>query len=111
MTYQLSALLTDIKHLLDKRCELRARVMDALHSEGTEIVSPSFMNTRAQAKNKVYLPPMTKSEPAAKDATSPDATAFDKARDAALKERKRSSVLAEKQSALITRTEQRISKT
>ena len=146
VTYQVSALLTDIKRLLDKRRELRAQVMDNLHSEGIEIVSPSFMNTRAQAKNKVYIPRTTGPEPATEDATSADAIAFDKAdkaesveklkeslkdiearirtcdeiladppsdkaRDAAQKEREQLSVRAEKQSALITRAEQRISKT
>lgn len=146
VTYQVSALLTDIKRLLDKRRELRARVMDVLHSKGIEIVSPSFMNTRTQAKNKVYIPPATQSKPATSDATSPDALAFDKADkaesveklkeslkdieariqtcdeiiadppsdkalDAAQKEREQLSARAEKQSALITRTEQRISKT
>ncbi len=143
--YQVSALLTDINRLLDKRRELRARVMDALHSEGIEIVSPSFMNTRAQPKNKVYIPTAPESEPATSNTTSPDAIAFDKAdkaesveklkeslkeiearirtcdevladppsdkaRDAAQKEREQLSLRAEKQSALIARAEQRISK-
>jgi len=47
VTYRVSGLLKDVNRLLDKRRELRARTMDALHSEDIEIVSPTFMNTRA----------------------------------------------------------------
>lgn len=47
VTYRVSGLLKDVNRLLDKRRELRARTMDALHGEDIEIVSPTFMNTRA----------------------------------------------------------------
>jgi len=82
VTYQVSALLTDVNRLLDSRRALRGRVMDALHEAGIEIVSPSFMNTRAVTKNRVFVPPATKSKAARADAASPDAIAFDKAEKA-----------------------------
>ena len=145
VTYQVSALLTDVNRLLDKRRELRARAMDTLHGAGIEIVSPSFMNTRAQPKNKLFIPPAAKAVATNKDTTSPDAIAFEKAdkaesveklkeslkeiearvracdqviadpssekaREAAQKEREQLTLRAEKQSALITRAEDKIKK-
>lgn len=82
VTYQVSALLTDVNRLLDKRRELRGRAMDALHEAGVEIVSPSFMNTRAVPKHKVFTPPNTEVKETRADETSPDALAFDKAEKA-----------------------------
>lgn len=82
VTYQVSALLTDVNRLLDKRRELRGRVMDDLHDAGVEIVSPSFMNTRAVSKNKLFVPPSADVKAEHDDATSPDAIAFDKAEKA-----------------------------
>ena len=144
VTYQVSALLTDVNRLLDKRRELRARAMDALHDAGIEIVSPSFMNTRAQPENKTFIPSAPKTESVSTDSPSPDAIAFDKAdkaesaeklketlketeariracdeiiakpssekaREAAQKEREQLVLRAERQTALITRAEQKIS--
>lgn len=79
VTYQVSALLTDVNRLLDKRRELRARAMDVLHEAGIEIVSPSFMNTRAQPENKLFIPPAPEAEVPSNDTTSADAIAFEKA--------------------------------
>lgn len=82
VTYQVSALLKDVKRLLDSRRELRARTMDALHGEGIEIVSPSFMNTRALAKNKSFIAPVADNDTRDSDKTSPDSIVFDKAEKA-----------------------------
>lgn len=79
VTYQVSALLTDVNRLLDKRRELRARAMDVLHEEDIEIVSPSFMNTRAQPENKLFIPATPIVELPSTDTTSADAIAFEKA--------------------------------
>ena len=92
VNYQISALLTDVNRLLDKRRDLRARVMDALHTAGIEIVSPTFMNTRAQAKNKAFIPPKEQIEIAIEDTTSADAIAFDKADKAESVEKLRESL-------------------
>jgi len=79
VTYQVSALLKDVKRLIDSRRELRARTMDALHGEGIEIVSPSFMNTRALAKNKSFIAPVSDEDAAIGGTTSLDSIVFDKA--------------------------------
>ena len=55
VTYRISGLLTEIKRLLDKQRELRARTMDALHSRDIEIVSPTFMSTRAYSPDDRFV--------------------------------------------------------
>ncbi len=79
VSYQVSALLTDVNRLIDKRRELRARTMDALHAAGIEIVSPTFMNTRAIDKDKTFISEVVEHAQADDNKTSPDALAFDKA--------------------------------
>ena len=46
VTYRVAGLLTEVKALVSSRSRLRARVLDALHRGGIEIVSPTFMNQR-----------------------------------------------------------------
>ena len=82
-TYQVSALLKDVNNLIDKRRELRARTMDVLHAEGIEIVSPSFMNTRALEKDQTFISDVADEATAMPVGASPDAIAFDKATRAA----------------------------
>ncbi|MDJ0748814.1 MAG: mechanosensitive ion channel [Woeseiaceae bacterium] len=83
VTYQVSAMLTDVNRLIDKRRELRARTMDALHAEGIEIVSPTFMNTRALAEGKVFISDVAEEVASASGGRSPDSLVFDKAEKAA----------------------------
>jgi small-conductance mechanosensitive channel len=83
VTYQVSALLKDVNNLIDKRRELRARTMDVLHAEGIEIVSPSFMNTRALEKGRTFISDVADEATAMPVGASPDAIAFDKATKAA----------------------------
>ena len=80
VTYRVSALLTDVGHIIGKRRELRAGTMDALHTAGIEIVSPTFMNTRAFDAGKTFISKKGRKKSVAADAApSPDAIAFDKA--------------------------------
>ncbi|MDJ0751707.1 MAG: mechanosensitive ion channel [Woeseiaceae bacterium] len=83
VTYQVSAMLTDVNRLIDKRRELRARTMDALHAEGIEIVSPTFMNTRALAEGEVFISDVAEEAASASGGRSPDSLVFDKAEKAA----------------------------
>lgn len=82
VTYQVSALLREVNHLIGKRRELRARTMDVLHAEGIEIVSPSFMNTRSIEKGKAFISDVAEEAASAAGAPSPDSIAFDKAEKA-----------------------------
>lgn len=86
VTYRISALLTDVGQIIDKRRELRARTMDALHGADIEIVSPTFMNTRSIAKDKTFVAEVNDQvdddSSTAVQAESPDSIAFDKAEQA-----------------------------
>ncbi len=83
VTYQVSAMLTDVNRLIDKRRELRARTMDALHAEGIEIVSPTFMNTRALKKGEVFISDVAEEAASTSGNRTPDSIVFDKAEKAA----------------------------
>ena len=82
VTYRISGLLMEVNRLLDKRRELRRRTMDALHREGIEIVSPSFMNTRNLTKAAAVLPEAGTAVDENKSGPSTDALVFDKAEKA-----------------------------
>lgn len=79
VTYQVSAMLTDVNELIAKRREIRARTMDGLHAEGIEIVSPAFMNTRSLEKGQVFIGDVAAEAESTSGAPSPDAIVFDKA--------------------------------
>lgn len=82
--YRACGMLTEVKQLISSRSRLRESMLDALHENGVEIVSPNFMNTRAITEGREFIP-----RPEAKEkilpptgGTSPDHIAFDKADDA-----------------------------
>ncbi len=56
VTYRINGLLQDIRNLLTMRTKLSRCVLDTLHAEGIEIVSPTFMNQRVYAESKVFVP-------------------------------------------------------
>jgi small conductance mechanosensitive channel len=82
VTYRISGLLTEVNRLLDKRRELRARTMDALHAAGIEIVSPNFMNTRNFDANEQFIPDVAAVDEPVGAGPSTDALVFDKAEEA-----------------------------
>ena len=82
VTYRISGLLTEVNRLLDKRRELRARTMDALHAAGIEIVSPNFMNTRNFDTGERFIPDVEPVAEPVDTGTSADALVFDKAEEA-----------------------------
>jgi small-conductance mechanosensitive channel len=87
VTYRIAGLYQEVKQILTKRSELRARVLDVLHGAGVEIVSPTFMNTRAVGETRFI--PVAKRKKAAKepeDKAGPESVVFDKAEQAELVE-------------------------
>ena len=78
VTYKINGLLTDITKYLTATSQLNAKVMDHLHREGIEIVSPKFMNQR-QVNDIQYIPAMTKERKPALDEKLPEELVFDKA--------------------------------
>lgn len=89
VTYRAAGLLEDIKSLISARSALRMAMLQGLHDAGIEIVSPTFMNTRALGKGEVVAPGETQT-PAVDQDVTPEEIAFDKANDVASAERIRS---------------------
>ena len=84
VSYRTAGFLAEPKKLLSARSLLRGKVMDELHGAGIEIVSPSFMNTRALGDSPKFIPrPETKQASSAPEkSTGAEDVAFDKADEA-----------------------------
>lgn len=82
VTYRIAGLLKEVKYILTVRSRLRGAMLDALHRDGVEIVSPVFHNQRRLAADESFIPEpeivveMTPSKPA------PEEVVFDKAEGA-----------------------------
>ena len=81
--YRVAGILKEVKHFLTARSDLRARILDSMHANRMEIVSPTFMNTRALSKSELILPPSPAVAPPPEPADSPEGVVFDKAEEAA----------------------------
>lgn len=92
ITYRISGLLTEVKSMISSRSKLYTNLLDCLHDDKIEIVSPSFMNQRKLPDDMVVLPARAKakSKPAktseAED-SAPEDLIFDKAEEAEAKDR------------------------
>jgi small-conductance mechanosensitive channel len=85
VAYRVAGMLKDVKQLISMRSRLRECVLDALHRGGVEIVSPTFMNTRAFAPEDRFIPELAEEEAEAEE-PSPEDVVFDKAEEAASQE-------------------------
>ncbi|WP_220498012.1 mechanosensitive ion channel family protein [Rhodopirellula sp. JC639] len=91
ITYRVAGLLEDVKSLISARSRLAESVLDALHDADIEIVSPTFMNTRAIPDDKQFIPqPALKMAPP--KSTKAEDVAFDKAEEAASVEQLRQAI-------------------
>lgn len=84
VTYRVAGLLEDVRQIISARSRLNGRVLDTLHEAGIEIMSPTFMNTRALDPNASIVPPSAHPAEAAQDEndetrTTAEDLAFDKA--------------------------------
>ena len=80
VTYRVAGILSDVKHLISVRSRLRIKMLDKLHEKGIEIVSPTFMNTRAVSEKKSIIPEMLAAQvKAVVEETLPEEILFDKA--------------------------------
>lgn len=85
VTYRVAGLLVEVKNLISTRSHLRELILDTIHRAGVEIVSPTFMNTRAIQPGMRFIPaePVIPTPPAAVAAEpAPEEVAFDKADEA-----------------------------
>lgn len=83
VTYKVAGLLEDVSKLLPKRSDLRAAMLHVLHSDGVEIVSPRFRNTRLIDAERTFIPPADEQKVGPPPESSPEAVVFDKADEAA----------------------------
>ena len=91
VVYRVAGLLEEVTSLISARSKLRASMLDALHAEGIEIVSPNFMNTRVLGEGKKVIPPRVK-KAAPETQGSAEEIAFDKADEAASVEKIRAAI-------------------
>jgi hypothetical protein len=90
VTYRVYGFLADVSNLVTKRTELRGRMLDCLHGNDVEIVSPTYMNQRPLDPTRTVRPPL---EPTAEELTEDDhaeSLMFDKAEVAVRIEKLRS---------------------
>ncbi len=82
VTYRVAGFLAEVKQLLTARSNLRTQMLDTLHGDGIEIVSPTFMNQRPQSPEVVTRPPeseMRRRIGAVDEDPIPEELIFDKA--------------------------------
>jgi small-conductance mechanosensitive channel len=82
VSYRVAGLLTEVKNLLTTRSRLKQMILDTLHSNGIEIVSPSFMNQRLLSPDRQVVPVETLERPETDATATIEAVAFDKAEEA-----------------------------
>ncbi|MBN1212425.1 MAG: mechanosensitive ion channel [candidate division Zixibacteria bacterium] len=84
VTYRVSGLLEEVKQIISARSRLREMMLDKLHENGVEIVSPTFMNTRPLADDRVFIPRESRLEKRDKVTVKPvpEKLVFDKAEEA-----------------------------
>ncbi len=81
--YRVYGLLKETARMLTFRSELRKKVIDALHREGIEIVSPGFVNRREYKKSTAIIPKdVNRQVDEAKPETNVEELAFDRAEEA-----------------------------
>lgn len=84
VSYKVSGFLRDTKTILTSRSDLQKRILDTLHEDQVEIVSPTFMNQRPQKEGAVFIPKSSQLIPDEKisEEVVAEDIAFDKAEEA-----------------------------
>ncbi len=85
ITYKVNGLLLDVKSLLTSRSRLNECVLDVLHRENIEIVSPGFMYQRPLTKGEQFIPAAVYKQPV-EQKVSAEELVFDKAEEAERRE-------------------------
>ena len=79
VTYRISGFLADSKNLLSVRSNLCKMVLEVLHGNGVEIVSPSFMNQRRLPPERQMIPVAPAEDVPKEEQRLPEDLMFDKA--------------------------------
>lgn len=94
ITYRVSGLLSEVKSLLTTRSNLYRAILDTLHGNGIEIVSPRFMNQR-QLSETTKIVPASVIKTASTELSKPEEIVFDKAEQAQAREEKKEELKSE----------------
>lgn len=83
--YRISGFLSEVKNLITAKSTLKKFVLDILHENEVEIVSPAFMNQRQLSENRKMIPQAVAAGTAEPEAEAgvPEELIFDKAEEAA----------------------------
>lgn len=79
ISYRVSGFLQEVGSMVSKRSELRAKILDRLHEEGIEIVSPNFMNQRQLPADLQFMPQRYYHPESIEDRVEVEKIMFDKA--------------------------------
>jgi len=80
VSYRVAGFLEDVKTLVATKSLLNGQVMDELHADGIEIVSPIFLNTRPLPEDRRFISkPSLTTGPEAPRVSRAEHVAFDKA--------------------------------
>ena len=85
VTYRVSGLLKEIERLITAHSNLCRSILDTLHSNGIEIMSPTYMNQRPVGKDTAIIPKQIETSPG-KDTEGSEHLVFDKAEEAERRE-------------------------
>ncbi len=81
VVYKVYGLVDDIKTVLSAKSRLNAAMLDVLHDEKIEIVSPNFMNQK-QVGDTIFIPKRERNQDKIVISESPENIIFDKAEEA-----------------------------
>ncbi|MEM7099984.1 MAG: mechanosensitive ion channel domain-containing protein [Pseudomonadota bacterium] len=83
VTYRVTGMLQDYGKLITKQHELKAAVLDTLHEQQIEIMTPSVMNQRPLPADQTAIPPITDPQTQKVDQGHAEKIMFDKSELAA----------------------------
>ena len=86
INYRINGLLKEVKNILSTTSRLNQEILDILHGNGIEIVSPSFMNQR-RLNNQNKIIPLKADKVAIVQKSKPEEIVFDKAAKAEEREK------------------------
>ena len=88
INYKVFGFLEVTKNIITARSDLNKSVLDTLHGDGVEIVSPAFMNQRVQKEGALFIPDANKIQPVSKkvETKAAEDIVFDKAEEAVAQE-------------------------
>ena len=84
----MAGILEEIKFFLSAQSRIRCAMLDALHDDGIEIVSPTFMNQRQMDPELQFIPRKewgAPERPITDESSAPESAIFDKADEAEAK--------------------------